>query len=49
MDSCIAIRSIVFKHGEAFVQAGAGIVYDSIAETEYYETLNKAMVLKEVL
>lgn len=49
MDSCIAIRSIVFKDGEAFVQAGAGIVYDSIPEMEYYETLNKAMALKEVL
>ncbi|ADD02686.1 anthranilate synthase component I [Thermoanaerobacter italicus Ab9] len=49
MDMCIAIRTILFKEGYAYVQAGAGIVYDSIPEIEYYETLNKAMALKEVL
>ena len=49
MDMCIAIRTILFKEGYAYVQAGAGIVYDSIPEMEYYETLNKAMALKEVL
>ncbi|MBM7582005.1 anthranilate synthase component 1 [Caldicoprobacter guelmensis] len=49
MDMCIAIRTIVFKGQKAYIQAGAGIVYDSIPELEYQETLNKAMALKEVL
>ncbi|MCM8786538.1 MAG: anthranilate synthase component I [Candidatus Omnitrophica bacterium] len=42
LDTCIIIRTIVFKNKKAYVQAGAGIVYDSIPEKEYYETLNKA-------
>ncbi len=49
IDSCIAIRTIIFKDGIAFVQVGAGIVKDSIPEKEYYETLNKAIALMEVL
>jgi len=49
MDTCIAIRTIVFKDDFAYVQAGAGIVYDSIPENEYAETLNKTMALTEVL
>ena len=49
MDMCIAIRTIVFKDGKAYMQAGGGIVYDSVPEKEYEESLNKAMVLKEVL
>jgi anthranilate synthase component 1 len=49
MDMCIAIRTIVFKDGNAYIQSGAGIVYDSVPEMEYQETLNKAMALKEVL
>jgi anthranilate synthase component I len=49
MDTCIAIRTIVFKDDFAYVQAGAGIVYDSVPEKEYAETLNKAMALREVL
>lgn len=49
MDTCIAIRTIVFKDGKAYVQAGAGLVYDSNPEEEYIETLNKAMALTEVL
>lgn len=49
MDMCIAIRTIIFKDGKAYIQSGAGIVYDSIPEAEYQETLNKAMALKEVL
>ncbi|OPA81449.1 anthranilate synthase component I [Paenibacillus selenitireducens] len=43
MDTCITIRTIVFKGGKAYVQAGAGIVWDSIPENEYQETVNKAM------
>jgi anthranilate synthase component 1 len=49
MDMCIAIRTIIFKGRKAYIQAGAGIVYDSVPELEYRETLNKAMALKEVL
>jgi len=49
MDTCIAIRTIVFKDDFAYVQAGAGIVYDSVPENEYNETLNKTMALREVL
>lgn len=49
MDTCIGIRTIIFKDQFAYVQAGAGIVYDSIPEMEYKETLNKAMAMKEVI
>lgn len=45
MDMAIAIRTMVTKGGKAYVQAGAGIVYDSIPEAEYFETLNKAQAL----
>lgn len=43
LDSCITIRTILFKDNMAYVQAGAGIVADSIPELEYEETKNKAM------
>jgi anthranilate synthase component I len=49
MDTCIAIRTLLFKDQYAYVQAGAGIVYDSVPESEYNETLEKAMPLKEVI
>jgi anthranilate synthase component 1 len=42
LDSCITIRTILVKDDKAYVQAGAGIVADSIPEVEYHETLNKA-------
>ena len=42
LDTCIIIRTIVFKGGYAYVQAGAGIVADSKPESEYIETVNKA-------
>ncbi len=42
LDSCIALRSVVLKDGKAFVQAGAGVVADSIPASEYEETVNKA-------
>jgi anthranilate synthase component 1 len=45
LDSCIAIRTIVLKQGAASVQAGAGIVADSIPEREYEETMHKAHAL----
>jgi anthranilate synthase component 1 len=42
IDACIAIRTAVIKNGKAFVQAGAGIVADSIPENEEAECRNKA-------
>jgi len=45
LDTCITIRTIVFKDGKAYVQAGAGIVADSEPEKEYAETLSKARAL----
>ncbi|MEN8820333.1 MAG: anthranilate synthase component I [Abyssibacter sp.] len=42
MDLAIAIRTAVIKHGEMHVQAGGGIVADSVPETEWEETMNKA-------
>lgn len=44
----LAIRSLIVKEGKAYLQAGAGIVYDSDSEMEYQETLNKAKSLMEV-
>jgi anthranilate synthase component 1 len=46
MDVCITIRTIMVYKGHAYVQAGAGIVYDSRPDKEYYETLNKAKALR---
>ena len=42
MDMAITIRTVIFKGERAYVQAGAGIVADSIPEREYEETVNKA-------
>jgi anthranilate synthase component 1 len=42
MDTCIAIRTALFKGGKAYIQAGAGIVADSVPEREYDETIGKA-------
>lgn len=41
MDTCIAIRTMVFKDGISYLQAGGGIVFDSVEEDEYMETINK--------
>ncbi|EJD05970.1 anthranilate synthase component [Fomitiporia mediterranea MF3/22] len=41
MDTCIAIRTMLFKDGVAYLQAGGGIVFDSVEEDEYVETVNK--------
>ncbi len=45
LDLCIAIRTVLLRDGWAHVQAGAGIVADSVPEREYEETQNKAMAL----
>jgi len=45
MDTCIALRTMVVQGDRVYVQAGAGIVADSVPENEYQETLNKAQGL----
>jgi anthranilate synthase component 1 len=42
MDTCIALRTLVIRGGTAYVQAGGGVVYDSVPSDEYDETVNKA-------
>jgi anthranilate synthase component 1 len=49
IDIALAIRTLVVKNQTAYVQAGAGIVYDSNPQAEYEETLHKAKSLLEVL
>jgi anthranilate synthase component 1 len=49
MDTCIALRTMVIMGQTAYVQAGAGIVYDSVPTMEYEETMNKAMGLLRAL
>ncbi len=45
LDSCIAIRSLTVKDGKGYVQAGAGIVADSVPELEYEESINKSQAV----
>jgi anthranilate synthase component 1 len=45
MDTCIALRTIVWRNGTYDVQAGAGVVADSVPATEYEETLSKAKAM----
>jgi anthranilate synthase component 1 len=49
MDMSIAIRTLLIKGNMAYLQAGAGIVYDSVPEKEFEEIQNKLLVLKEAL
>ncbi len=49
MDTCITIRTIVIHKKIAYVQAGAGIVADSIPQNEYFESVNKAKALLEAI
>jgi anthranilate synthase component I len=49
LDTCIAIRTIVAANGILTIQAGAGIVADSVPELEYKETENKAQALLDAL
>ena len=49
MDSCIAIRTLVDKGGKAYVQAGAGIVADSVPAREHEECVNKARAIISAL
>lgn len=48
-DMAIAIRTIVMEGNTAYLQAGAGVVYDSVPEKEFEEVQNKLMALKEAL
>jgi anthranilate synthase component 1 len=49
MDTCIALRTLVLQGGVAHLQAGAGVVADSVPENEWQETLNKARGLLRAL
>jgi anthranilate synthase component 1 len=49
MDTCIALRTLVVQGKQAYIQAGAGIVADSVPENEYQETLNKARGLLKAI
>jgi anthranilate synthase component 1 len=45
MDTCIVLRTALVKDGVMYVQAGGGVVADSVPEAEYQETVNKAKAL----
>ena len=49
LDTCIAIRIAYKKNGKVFIRSGAGIVADSVPETEYQECLNKAAAVVKAL
>jgi anthranilate synthase component 1 len=49
MDMSIAIRTMVVSRGIAYVQVGSGIVYDSVPDREYGESMNKARALLKAL
>ena len=49
LDSCIGLRTLVAKDGRVYIQAGAGIVADSVPQREYEETVNKARALVKAL
>jgi anthranilate synthase component I len=45
MDTCIVLRTAIVKNGKMYVQAGAGVVADSVPENEHMECVNKAKAL----
>jgi anthranilate synthase component 1 len=49
MDTCIALRTLVVQGEKAYIQAGGGVVYDSIPGEEYEETVNKARGLMKAV
>ena len=49
LDCCIALRTLVAKNGRAYIQAGGGVVADSVPENEYQETVNKARAIVTAL
>jgi anthranilate synthase component 1 len=49
LDSCIALRTLVAKDGQVYIQAGGGVVADSVPAREYQETVNKARAAVKAL
>ncbi len=49
MDTCIAIRTAAFRDGVAYVQAGGGLVADSVPSSEYMETVHKASAVQRAI
>jgi anthranilate synthase component 1 len=49
MDTCITIRTLIIRDGRVYVQAGAGVVADSVPAMEHKETLNKAMAMMKAV
>lgn len=49
LDSCIALRTLVAKNGTAYIQAGGGVVADSVPAREYEESVNKAKAVVKAL
>lgn len=45
MDTCITIRTLIIKDNTAYIQAGGGVVADSLPDLEYQETVNKAKAM----
>lgn len=49
LDTCISLRTMVVKDGIAYVQAGGGVVFDSVSDVEYQESCNKAAALLKAI
>ncbi|MGP0067176.1 MAG: anthranilate synthase component I [Isosphaeraceae bacterium] len=49
MDTCIALRTLIIKGSTAYIQAGGGVVYDSVPGDEYEETVNKARAILKAI
>ena len=49
LDCCITLRTALLKDGRAYIQAGGGIVDDSMPENEFQETVNKSMALRKAI
>lgn len=49
METCITLRSALIKNGKIYLQAGAGVVFDSDPKSEYQECLNKAAALMKAI
>jgi len=49
LDSCITLRTALLKDGIAYVQAGGGIVADSVAQSEFNETVNKSKAMRKAI
>jgi anthranilate synthase component 1 len=49
LDACITLRTIVIKGNKAYIQAGAGLVADSVPSSEYQETVNKSKAMLKAI